>query len=853
MATPSPPHAGASAATAAEKKTHKEQPRIRRRNRLITSCLECRRRKLKCDKQNPCVNCTRFNRDCLFITPALDPEGQAKLAEVKEKMGMLERTLEEDVARRGSNKSPLGPGLFETPTLPGLHDESPSDQEDDDETKDLVSHPLATEDAAYYEDEGNDDIIDLGIQMGKIRVTERIGGFVRPRFSEELAQALKEIPKRQLDINPFAEQSPETWMAPSREYVAPSSSFLFAPGVHRSTLMTYLPSKILVDKLIEHYWRAVHVVARILHRPSFERLYERFWNDINSGIEPRNSFQAVVFAALLSSVISMSEEKVLTEFGVAKDGLVENFKQASEAALSRANFLRTTRLETLQAFVMYMIPLCRAEVSRAHSALAGMCIRLAECMSLHRDPSHYTSDPVEIQIRRLIWYQICFLDLRTCEATGPRPQIRREEYDTRFPLNVDDVDLEGHSPVTEDRKHFTDMTITRMRFECGEMQRILWSERARLDAKKTTLTSILSKIQKFSKAMEKTYLPLFQKTHPLHVVAMEIYGILSCRLYCMVLQKFLSSHDRLMPDRLRQLVMSCSVMILEHSMTLEQTPALADWSWYVGALHQYHTALLLLSELYAVPRNDPVLEARVWRGLDHVFELPAGLESTEKIRMVLEELIGRTETYAVMRRLRAPAKMDHAKPRHQSPEYQRRQSEQEEHERRGSSVQSGISGPTLSSGSSPQSSSYQYQHQQQQQMNQMSQMGSLGYMAATSQMDHFGAPLGMAAGVDMQAGATHMLPGQSPEMPHFNVAPASPPGANSLGGSSDTSSSFNFNNPPGAPGSGASPMDSMPEIDWNEWDQLFGTAEMQASILIPPYTFPQFDTNNLQWPGDGLQ
>jgi hypothetical protein len=144
-------------------------------------------------------------------------------------------------------------------------------------------------------------------------------------------------------------------MAPSRDYVAPSSSFLFAPGVHKTTLMTYLPSKVLVDRLIEHYWRAVHVVARTVHRPTFERLYERFWNDINSGIEPRYSFQAVLFAALLSSVISMSEEKVMAEFGVSKDGLVENFKQATEAALSRANFLRTTRLETLQAFVMYLV------------------------------------------------------------------------------------------------------------------------------------------------------------------------------------------------------------------------------------------------------------------------------------------------------------------------------------------------------------------------------------------------------------------------------------------------------------------------------------------------------------------
>ena len=45
---------------------------------------------------------------------------------------------------------------------------------------------FALEDAAYYEDEGNDDIIDLGISMGKLRINERIGGFVRPKFSDEV-------------------------------------------------------------------------------------------------------------------------------------------------------------------------------------------------------------------------------------------------------------------------------------------------------------------------------------------------------------------------------------------------------------------------------------------------------------------------------------------------------------------------------------------------------------------------------------------------------------------------------------------------------------------------------------------
>lgn len=145
------------------------------------------------------------------------------------------------------------------------------------------------------------------------------------------------------------------WMMPSTDYVAPSSSFFFAPGVERTTLRNYLPTKVLVDKLMTHYWQAVHIVARAVHRPSFERHYERFWRDIALGTEPRNSFQAVVFAALLSSVVSMSSERVSAEFGVDKQGLVDNFREATEAALSRANLLRTTKLETLQAFVMYLV------------------------------------------------------------------------------------------------------------------------------------------------------------------------------------------------------------------------------------------------------------------------------------------------------------------------------------------------------------------------------------------------------------------------------------------------------------------------------------------------------------------
>jgi hypothetical protein len=43
------------------------------------------------------------------------------------------------------------------------------------------------------------------------------------------------------------------------------------------------------------------------------------------------------------------------------------------------------------------LPTC-LEISRAHSALVGMAIRLAECMGYHRDPAEYDFSPVDCQV-----------------------------------------------------------------------------------------------------------------------------------------------------------------------------------------------------------------------------------------------------------------------------------------------------------------------------------------------------------------------------------------------------------------------------------------------------------------------
>jgi Fungal Zn(2)-Cys(6) binuclear cluster domain len=161
--------------------------RIRRRNRMITSCLECRRRKLKCDRLHPCSNCSKAQRDCVFMAPALDAAARLKLMELKEKMGSLERLLERDVApshgqQTSESKEDASETLFATVEAEDRERTIPDDE------KDLEPTRLAVQDVAY-EDEADDEMYDLGFRLGKMRMTERVGGFFRPRIADEVRRS----------------------------------------------------------------------------------------------------------------------------------------------------------------------------------------------------------------------------------------------------------------------------------------------------------------------------------------------------------------------------------------------------------------------------------------------------------------------------------------------------------------------------------------------------------------------------------------------------------------------------------------------------------------------------------------
>lgn len=635
------------------------QTRVRRRNRMITSCLECRRRKLKCDKQHPCTNCSKFSRECTFLAPALDSVSQKKLNEIKDKMGTLERTLEEDVARRnseGKKKHPRRPSA----DLPGEESESDEGPVPEDE-KGLEATPLATVDAAY-EDDGNDDVLDLGFRVGKFRMTERLGGLFRPKLAEEMVFALVRDNKRGTEQEAPLKDNADTFLEPGPSFVPPGCGFMFGDVGSRRNIVDFLPTKTSCDLLMRKYHNNVHPICRVVHWPTFQFQYENFWNSILSGVEPQPSLQAIVFAVCFTTTASMSNSEVDTVFHQTHRDVLVNFQTATETALAKANFLRTTRFETLQALIIYLIPMCRGEISRAHSVLVGAAIRLGECFSLHRDPvDTFGHGPIDAHVRRLAWFQLCFLDYRTAEAQGPRPSIKREDYDTKMPWNLDDADLplapipnQQTFTIEEKVGVWTDVTLSKIRFECCEMHRVVWHDRVRLDKGKVSITYCLSRIESFRSAMEKKYAWLDTSITIQHY-ARILLDLLLLRMHIMILHKYHNATSTRIPDRLRQIIITSGTKLLESAVKLGVDPQFDTFKWYGTALQQWHVAFLLLIEVFVYPNRKEA--DRIWSVIDHVFEPDLNLTRVQKARSILGAVRDRAAAYRNVRKMKEPISM----------------------------------------------------------------------------------------------------------------------------------------------------------------------------------------------------
>ena len=156
--------------------------------------------------------------------------------------------------------------------------------------------------------------------------------------------------------------------------------------------------------------------------------------------------------------------------------------------------------------------------------------------------------------------------------------------------------------------------------------------------------------------MNDRFLPMIDESVPVQMYGKHIYGIGLNGCFVQVLHRYLFSTTTRIPDRLRQILIEAGTNVMENAISIETKPELSPWVWYKGALNQYHSALLLLVEVYAYPMRKDA--ARIWKCLDYIFDIPPHLSPKQKAELVLTDLRDRMEAYHQMRKIKTTTQME---------------------------------------------------------------------------------------------------------------------------------------------------------------------------------------------------
>ncbi|KAH7156156.1 hypothetical protein EDB81DRAFT_379195 [Dactylonectria macrodidyma] len=221
-----------------------------------------------------------------------------------------------------------------------------------------------------------------------------------------------------------------------------------------------LPPKEKCDELIRCYFRTLEPLYRIVLIPSFWREYDRLWE-----LQPVTPIPTVFLIKLtLILAIGTTFYKHASEADLKQSRqLAQTWIQNAQWWLTGPSEKSTYNLDGLQAFCLLLIARQTTfNCSGGTSWLsAGSLLRIAITMGLHRNPKLFpTLTPLHRELRARLWTTVLELSVQSCLDLALPLNLSPDGYDACLPLNYNDADIEsGSQVVPAPMSTFTDASL----------------------------------------------------------------------------------------------------------------------------------------------------------------------------------------------------------------------------------------------------------------------------------------------------------------------------------------------------------------------------------------------------------
>lgn len=438
----------------------------KRRNRPALSCIQCRSRKTRCDRNEPCNACIKSKiLNCSYeesrrpkpkfwpLSPGLTPSSSPTLGQAGPSgpgsAHLESRAAADDPHRRAVFH--FSPGLpLASATAAPSHSSGTPGQVSASTPSSTSTHPHSRGDASA----------DTAALTERVRQLERQLAETLNSGSAEKAPRASKLPSVVSKTRYFGASH---WMNHAHVF-----SFLTtlvgkvdadknsqvsttleqckklarlikarrAPPTVGIELGKALPPEPVARRLAQAYFRTFGSVYSILHDPSFWQEFDKYWSN------PAGTNQAFVMQMQLCMAI-----------GTCFQDDVAALRRSATQWVYEAQFWFASPSEKSRLTLPGLQNMCLLHLAREVCGVAadltwvsmGSVVRTAVQMGLHRDPEHFPKmSLLAAEMRRRLWAAILELALQSSLQSGGPPLISPADFDTRPPSNFDDDQLAEH-------------------------------------------------------------------------------------------------------------------------------------------------------------------------------------------------------------------------------------------------------------------------------------------------------------------------------------------------------------------------------------------------------------------------
>ncbi|KAI1613996.1 Zn(II)2Cys6 transcription factor [Exophiala viscosa] len=415
--------------------------------KVISSCSECRRRKAKCDRGNPCTNCEKSGRVCSFEKVSRTPLTRKHLDHVEKELQRAKSLLRQYERQNNNSVSEDQSQILNVSEVQPANVSQVGDIVHPPEGSQPAISAMESSDSTIYQPTSS---ATLGVNDSRNVAPRASHANGSPTFSFEPSPVTGDFDwdERVQKVNQahFIDGMASLPERSTRGYmgVASGAALLRLTDGHDETDMhlendqqgysmpntpPLLPAIFSLSQLepfIDAYFQTYHVSYPIVHEATFRAQFME--------VVPRPKGNAwPVLLHIIAALGSFAASETAPEVDVA-------LFEAAKARMS-IDMLETGNIVLVQALTLISNYVQKRNKPNSGYNYLGLAKRMAMGIGLHKEFPAWQSKPMRLEIRRRVYWCLYVFDVGAT-ITFSRPlDLPQEGIEIQLPLNVADSDI----------------------------------------------------------------------------------------------------------------------------------------------------------------------------------------------------------------------------------------------------------------------------------------------------------------------------------------------------------------------------------------------------------------------------